>query len=559
MLSELQIRDFAIIDHIDISLEHGLTTLTGETGAGKSILLDALGLCLGDRADTAMVPERAERSEISVCFSTHDSANARAWLAAESLADADDDDCVIRRVIHQNGRSQAWINGRPATRAQLESLGATLVGMHGQHAHQALMRADVQRRTLDNYAGHTALLEQVAGHCTQWQAIAAEIADLAGGSEDHQDRMALLRYQLEELDAEALSAEDFAALEQEQRRLASAGEILSLCQSTLEGLYDNEMSAQSVLANASRDLEAHLDTDKALGEAHELFISAQVQLQEGCQTLRQFADGLEMDPARLQAVEQQLSALHDLARKHQVEPEALSAHAESLRAELERLESADSRLIELTEAKTRTEADYQAAAAELNAAREQSARMLEASVNATLEELGMAGAALMIVIDHEADSLPSPHGADRIRFTVRTNPDQPPGPLNKVASGGELSRIGLALEVATAHTAELPCLIFDEADAGIGGAVAEVVGRKLRELAQHHQVLCITHLPQVAAQGMQQLQVEKDQDDGGRTTTELRRLSHDEREQELARMLGGVEITAKTLTYAREMLEKASA
>ena len=557
MLSDIQIRDFAIIDSIDISLDAGLTTLTGETGAGKSILLDALGLCLGDRADTAMVPERAERSEITVRFSTHDSPNARDWLDAESLAE--DDECLIRRVIYQTGRSQAWINGRAATRAQLESLGATLVGMHGQHAHQALMRADVQRRTLDNHAGHVELLQQVAAHHADWQAIDAQMAELAGGSTDHQDRMALLRYQLEELDANALTAEAFTALEQEQRRLASAGEILATCQAALDRLYDNEASAHSALASASRDLEPHLDTASALGEAHELFMSAQVQLQEGCQALRQFADQLEMDPARLSAVEQQLSALHDLARKHHVEPEQLAAHAMTLRNELERLESADSRLIELAERKQHTLAAYQDAAAALSASREQSAQALASEVNALLGELGMAGAALLIGVDTDPDAAPSPHGADRIRFQVRTNPDQPPGPLNRVASGGELSRIGLALEVATAHTAELPCLIFDEADAGIGGAIAEVVGRKLRELAGHHQVLCITHLPQVAAQGMQQLQVEKHQTNDGQTRTALRGLSHEEREQELARMLGGVEITEKTLTYAREMLAKANA
>ena len=556
MLSEIHIRDFAIIDAIDIELQTGLTTLTGETGAGKSIFLDALGLCLGDRADTSMVPERAERSEVSVRFNIEDTPAAADWLDAEGLGE--DNECLLRRVIHRNGRSQAWINGRPATRTQLETLGTLLVGVHGQHAHQALMRSSNQRRTLDGHAGHAEWLNAVTHLYQRWQSLQQEIADLAGGSEDHQDRMDLLRYQLEELDAEALSAEAFSELEKEQRRLAGAGDILATCQATLDQLYEGEITAQSLLAGATRDLDPHLDTGQALSEAHELFTNAQVQIQEGCQTLRQFVDGLEMDPERLAAVESQLSRLHDLARKHHIEPEQLAAHARTLHDELERLESADTRLVELTAAKAQTEADYQKAAERLSASRKKTASALAGEVNALLAELGMSGATLLIQVEPDSATNPTAHGIDRVRFDVRTNPDQPPGPLSRIASGGELSRIGLALEVATAATAELPCLIFDEADTGIGGAIAEVVGRKLRELAGHHQVLCITHLPQVAAQGMHQLQVEKDQTSDGRTTTALRPLSRDEREQELARMLGGLEITEKTLHYAREMLEKAS-
>ncbi len=557
MLSHIQIRDFAIIDSLELNLTDGLTTLTGETGAGKSILLDALGLCLGDRADTTMVSTQAERSEIVVGFDIADTPRAKAWLEAEALAE--DNECLLRRVIHQNGRSQAWINGRPVTRAQLEALGARLVGIHGQHAHQALMQADTQRRTLDGYAGHSAALEAVERTYTQWHAVQAEIAELAGGSDDHQDRIALLRYQLDELDAEVIEPEAFGALEQEQRRLASAGAILSACQTALEQLDDAEPNAQSLLAGAERALAPYWETDAILGETQALLASAQVQLQEGCQTLRHFADHLEMDPERLQAVEQQLTRLHDLARKHQVEPEQLDAHRHALHAELERLESADSRLLALQAEKTTLQADYQKAALALSESRHKAAEQLMRTVNATLSELGMPGAALFIDLTAEPDAEPSRTGIDRIRFNVRTNPDQNPGPLHRIASGGELSRIGLALEVATAHSAELPCLIFDEADAGIGGAVAEVVGRQLRVLADHHQVLCITHLPQVAAQGTQQLQVEKQQSPDGRTTTQVQRLSTEQRTQELARMLGGLELTESTLAHAREMLDRAQA
>ncbi|AGM41007.1 DNA repair protein RecN [Spiribacter salinus M19-40] len=555
MLNEIGIRDFAIIERLELSLSNGLSVLTGETGAGKSILLDALGLCLGDRADTNMVPPHAERSEIHAGFDVSDAPRARDWLEAEDLAE--DGECLLRRVIHSNGRSQAWINGRPATRAQLEALGQRLVGIHGQHAHQALARAEVQRRTLDGYAAHPSLLEPVATLHGQWRAIVSERAELAGGSDDHQDRIALLRYQLEELDAAAISEAAFAELEREQRRLAGAEQILGACQRSLDWLYDGDNAAQSLLAAAERELAEHLDTDAALGEATELFATAQVQLQEGCQTLRHFADHLEMDPARLAEVEHQLSTLHDLARKHHVEPEHLAEHAEQLRGELERLESADQRLIELAEAQAQTEKAYREAAEQLTASRQSAADGLMAEVNATLAELGMPGAALLIRVEPDREAEPARHGQDQVRFDVRTNPDQRPGPLNRIASGGELSRIGLALEVATAHTAELPCLIFDEADAGIGGAVAEVVGRKLRALSEHHQVLCITHLPQVASQGRHQLQVEKSQDAEGRTTTQVRHLADSERTEEIARMLGGVEITDQTLSHAREMLERA--
>ncbi len=557
MLRRIQVRDFAIIDELEIALEPGLTVLTGETGAGKSILLDALGLCLGDRADTSMVPANAERSDIHVEFDVADTPRAAAWLAEEGLDE--DETCLLRRVIQSNGRSQAWINGRPATRGQLETLGSLLVGIHGQHAHQALMQSETQRRTLDHFAGNDPARTRVAELFTKLQTIEQEITELAGGSEDHTDRMELLRYQLEELEAETLSEDAFAELEREQKRLASAGEILSACQQSLDVLYEAETNAQSLMATATRALSPHVDTDNKLAEAEQLVATGQVQIEEACQTLRHFADSLEMDPERLDEVDKKLSRLFDLARKHQVEPETLSTHAASLRSELERLAQADSRLIELQAQREQLRRDYAAAAKQLSETRTEAAKTLNARVNELLGTLGLKGAALEIGVDHIPEAEPTRHGLDRVRFDVRTNPDQPAGPLSKVASGGELSRIGLALEVATADVAELPCLIFDEADAGIGGAVAEVVGRQLRALSMHHQVLCITHLPQVASQGMHQLQVEKTQRDDGRTVTHTSLLSADERTQEIARMLGGVEITEKTLQHAREMLEQANA
>jgi DNA repair protein RecN (Recombination protein N) len=555
MLSHIQIRDFAIIDRLEVDLASGLTALTGETGAGKSILLDALGLCLGDRADTAMVANDAERSEVHVRFDVSDTPAARHWLGEEGLDE--DDECLLRRVIHRNGRSQAWINGRPVTRAQLEALGEYLVGVHGQHAHQALMRADNQRRSLDGFAGNHTERQRLAEVHTRLRSVDEEIARLSGGHEDHQDRMDLLRYQLDELDAEALTAEALQALEQEHRRLAGAEDILSACHTSLAMLYEGETTAQSIIAQAERSLEPHTDADQALAEACDLLANGQVQIEEACQSLRHFADRLEMDPQRLEEVDQKLSRINDLARKHHTEPEALTDLAAQLRDELEALENADTRLAELQQQRQNLLDDYRDAAAAVSATRQTAAAALEKRVNALLAELGMAGAALLIGVEYNGDGEPAANGLDRVGFDVRTNPDQSPAPLAKIASGGELSRIGLALEVATADTAELPTLIFDEADTGIGGAVAEVVGRKLRELAGHHQVLCITHLPQVAAQANHQLQIEKHQNPAGRTVTDVRALDAEERTQELARMLGGVEITDNTLTHAREMLERA--
>ncbi|AGY91991.1 hypothetical protein SPICUR_05075 [Spiribacter curvatus] len=555
MLNRIEIRDFAIIDYLGLNFEAGLTVLTGETGAGKSILLDALGLCLGDRADTSMVPEAAKRAEIHGLFDVTDTPGARAWLADESLDE--DDDCLIRRVVQRNGRSQAWINGRPVTRYQLEQLGARLMGIHGQHAHQALMRTDMQRRTLDGFAAHPEHLARVADLHARWRGVNAEIESLSGGSADHQDRIDLLRYQLHELDDAAPSAEEFADLEREQRRLASAGEIMAACQRSLETLYDGEVSAQSLIASAERDLQPHLDVDTQMSDIQQLLATGQVQIDEASQALRAFTDHMEMDPQRLQTVEDRLSQLHDLARKHQIEPEDLAPHTEQLRHELERLESADERLVALQAEQAALVADYRLAAEQLSDSRQSAAAALGERVGELLGELGMAGAQLIIVVEPNLDAAPTEHGADRVRFDIRTNPDQRPAPLQKIASGGELSRIGLALEVATADTAELPSLIFDEADTGIGGAVAEVVGRQLRALSQHHQVICITHLPQVAAQGMHQLQVEKRQTETGRTVTDVQVLSEDQRIDEIARMLGGLAITEKTLNHAREMLDQA--
>lgn len=555
MLSQIHIRDFAIVDAVDLDLDDGMTTLTGETGAGKSILLDAIGLCLGDRADTTALPEHADRAEIQAVFDITDNAAAREWLADQAL-EGDEGECLLRRVVQRKGRSQAWINGRPAPLNLLADLGQYLIDIHGQHEHHRLTRSDVQRGTLDAFGDHSALLDKVRACDSELGRIRNDIARLEGNQGDYEQRLELLRFQVEELAALEMSREDIQNLETEQKRLASAGETIQACQAALAALYDDEHSAQTVLGGVIRDLSERTDVDDAIAQANELFNEAQVQLQEGCNQLRHFVDTIDVDPARLQWVEDRLGELTDLARKHRVHVEELPDRLANLRAELEELESSEERLTGLRSEWQQAHQRYQEAARELCDARQMTAETLAARVTELMGELGMGGGALNIAVEHNPDSRPTPHGLDQIRFEVRTNPDQRFGPLDKVASGGELSRIGLALEVATADVSLIPTLVFDEADAGIGGAIAEVVGRKLRELGNRHQVLCVTHLPQVAAQGHHQLKVSKAVEDG-RTRTAIDDLEDTERTQEIARMLGGMEITDSTLEHAREMLQRA--
>jgi DNA repair protein RecN (Recombination protein N) len=555
MLSQIHIRDFAIVDAVDIELGDGMTTLTGETGAGKSILLDAIGLCLGDRADTGALPEHADRAEIQIAFDITANQPARDWLAEQAL-DGDDNECLLRRVVQRKGRSQAWINGRPAPLNLLSELGQYLIDIHGQHEHYRLTQPEAQRAILDAFGDHEDALAAVREGEAKLREIREAIARLEGNQGDYEQRLELLRFQVNELAALEMSREDIENLEAEQRRLASAGETIQACQTALAALYDDEQSAQGVLGGVTRDLSERTDVDDAIAQAHELFNEAQVQIQEGCNHLRHFVDSVDVDPARLQWVEDRLGELTDLARKHRVRIEELPERLAQLRSELAELESSEERLTELREEWHTAHQRYQEVARALSKARQQTGETLAERVTELIGELGMSGGALRINVTHNPDGRPTPQGLDQIGFEVRTNPDQRFGSLAKVASGGELSRIGLALEVATADVSQIPTLIFDEADAGIGGAVAEVVGRKLRELGAQHQVLCVTHLPQVAAQGHNQLKVTKAHDQG-RTHTGIEDLGDGDRTEEIARMLGGVEITESTLQHAREMLQRA--
>ncbi|ACL72056.1 DNA repair protein RecN [Thioalkalivibrio sulfidiphilus] len=554
MITSIHIRDFAIIDELSLELGSGMSALTGETGAGKSILVDALGLALGDRADSTAVRAGAERAEISVGFDLSDDADALIWLQEQALETGHD--CLLRRVVGADGKSRAWINGTPTTLQNLKTLGEMLVDIHGQHAHQSLTRREVQRRILDEFADHPKLLDEARSHFQAWREIQERLDRAAGDDEARSARRDLLRFQTGELKALELGDDEVAQLDEEHRRLAHAGRLLEVAESVHQGLYADDQSVDTQLGQLHHLLEEVTRLDPSLKEPLELIASAQIQIREAADALRHYADRVELDPGRLSFVEQRLSDIHDLARKHRVPPEDLPRLARELLEELAQLESDDEDLDALSRKAEAAETKYRDAAAALSRSRQAAAKKLGKQVSEAMQGLGMEGGKFQVAVDSDPETRPAAHGLDRIEFLVTANPGQPLQALTRVASGGELSRISLAIQMIAAKALPIPTLIFDEVDSGIGGAVAEVVGRQLRSLGEHRQVLCVTHLPQVAAQAHHHLQVSKHKGKAD-TRTRIQVLDADSRIQEVARMLGGVDLTEQTVAHAREMVEKA--
>ena len=555
MLLSLHIRDFAIIDELEIELRPGMTALTGETGAGKSILLDALGLLLGDRADAGAVRHGARRADISASFDVSALETARSWLAAQELAL--DGECQVRRVVLSEGRSRGYINGSPVPVQTLREFGERLVDIHGQHEHQSLMKRELQRQLLDSHGGHGKLLAELARLHRHWKGTEQQIEAIIGTGQDRDSRLEFLKFQLQELDELAPEAGEVLHLHEEHARLANAGQLLETCGTHITRLYDDEHSAQSAISRALSDLEPLTQIDATLKETGELINSALIQLEEGVNLLRTYQEGLELDPQRLQWVEQRLDALHKVAGKHRIEAESLTDFQNRLRQELDTLEQADEQLQALEQKRQQLLEQFDTCAKQLHRKRVNSAAQLSAQVSEVMQTLGMRGGCFKIEVSEVATDALSAHGRDQIEFLVSANPGQPPRPLARVASGGELSRISLAIQVIAATDTHIPTLIFDEVDAGVGGAVAETVGRQMQLLGKHHQVMCVTHLPQVAAQAHHHLQVSKLT--GDKTTrTRIRPLSGDERVEEIARMLGGQKITDSTRRHAREMLQLGS-
>ncbi|MEQ1635953.1 MAG: DNA repair protein RecN [Methylococcales bacterium] len=563
MLLKLSIIDLAVVKSLNLDLQQGMSVLTGETGAGKSILLTALGLALGNRADSGFIRPDSKRAEINLEFDLSDAPLAQQWLIENELDS--EQECLIRRTISDDGRSKAYINGRSVTLQSLQDLSEKLIEIHGQHAYLTLLNPDEQRRLLDNYSKHQQqlldsfaktqpLIEQVNQHFHLWQQANQELEQLIKSSKARDERQALLEYQLEELQNLDLKHFNYAELSEEHAKLANLGEILGVGQRQLDVLTDNDQQSLNQGLNQSiQELNQLARYSPELAAISTQLADAQIQLEEAAQELRRYLDAQEADPMRLDFLETQIGVIHSLSRKHQVSAENLPELAKTLQKELDGLTHNAERISELTAEVKAIDKTYQQLAQQLSAKRSQSGLELQRHISAMIKELGMPQGEFLVSLTSIGDDKPRLNGLDKIEFLVSANPGLPPKPLAKVASGGELSRISLAIQVVTSNDKTTPTMIFDEVDSGIGGGIAEIVGQKLRSLSQNRQVLCVTHLPQVAAQAHHHLYVAKN-NQTDITSSTVRLLNNEERIEEVARMLGGVNITANTLAHAREML-----
>nr|VFK37883.1 MAG: DNA replication and repair protein RecN [Candidatus Kentron sp. TC]VFK41680.1 MAG: DNA repair protein RecN (Recombination protein N) [Candidatus Kentron sp. TC]VFK53809.1 MAG: DNA repair protein RecN (Recombination protein N) [Candidatus Kentron sp. TC] len=554
MLVHLIVRDFVIVDRLELAIQPGMTVMTGETGAGKSILVDALGLTLGERANGVVVRAGCKRAEIIAVFDISRQPDVREWLREQAI-DSEECECILRRSISADGRARAFINGRPAPLQLLRELGDRLVDIHGQHAHQSLLKNSVQRDIVDAYGGNDSYRKEIAELYAESKEKNRELRHYAGESGEENDaRLEWLRFQVEEIEGLNLEPDEMDALDEEHRRLGHGAEIISACQGILDQIgLDSDDAVLGRIDTSLRALHGLCSYDRRLEDIYTLFDTAIIHLKEGAGTLRQYASGLGVDEERLRWVEARLASIHDLARKHRVPPDGLAKLAEELREEIIRIEQSATLITELHRQLAALKEQYRVLASRLRERRIDAGAKLSAEVTKNLQRLGMPGGKLEISVLPRDDEHPMPSGLDEVVYKVSTNPGQSAKPLTQVVSGGELSRIALAIQVIVSEDTGTPTLIFDEVDAGIGGQVAEIVGRHLRHLGRTRQVLCITHLPQVASQAHHHLKVQKCADEDS-TQISLASLNEPGRIREIARMMGGVRITAKTRAYAREML-----
>ena len=556
MLVHLSVHNYAIVEHLDLELDRGMSVITGETGAGKSIMLDALGLSLGDRADSGAVRPGADKADILASFDLGDIPEARAWLAERDLDN--DGPCILRRVITAEGRSRAYINGTPCPQADLKSLGELLIDIHSQHEHQSLLKGDTHRRLLDEFVGASELARQVQLAAQRWRQTRQELERISSSGDEQRARHQLLSYQMEELENLALGEHELDELEQEHKSLTNAESLLGACRHVIELCAESDSgNVLSALTASLQRLGNRSSQPGALNEAAELLSSAQIQVEEAVGELNRFLDHFDADPERLQALEERLDAIYTLARKHRVQPAELAALQQRLLEELETLNADDEALERLAQELASYARHYQEKATELSSLRHEGAPRLASAVEVEMQRLGMPGGRFAIELREIAAMDPHPTGLEQVEFLVSANPGQPLKGLAKVASGGELSRISLAVQVITAQTSRVPTLVFDEVDVGIGGPTAEVVGQLLRRLGERGQVLTVTHLPQVAAQGHQHLFVHKARG-SDETRTAVAKLDAPGRVEEIARMLGGVDLTEESLAHARKMVETAN-
>lgn len=555
MLTQLTINNFAIVRQLEIELAKGMSVITGETGAGKSIAIDALGLCLGQRIETSMVREGQERAEICATFFIEPTNPAYQWLQEQELQDPDNpSDCILRRVINADGRSKAFINSTPVSASQLKEIGQYLIHINGQHASQLLLKNDYQLQLVDTFAHHNDLLAQMREDYRAWKNLQTQVKNFQQKVAENEAKKQLLQYQVEELDEFALRPNEYLELEEDQRRLSNSEQLTQLSQSALQLLSENEtVSIDSMLYRATQYIDELSELDPRYISVQTMLNDALIQVQEATSEVQHLASHIEQDPMLLQEIEQRLGQALQLARKHNVKPEELVEWHQKLKAEL-------TALLDFSESEERLILEEKAAfekmkntAKQLHESRSQAAEKLAQQVTHSIKGLAMENAEFFIEVNSDLTKVAA-NGADNIVFTLRSNLGQQAQPLAKVASGGELSRISLAIQVLTSDQSAIPTLIFDEVDVGISGKTASVVGKLLRQLGDKCQVLCVTHLPQVACHGHHQFNVEKFTVDD-KTETKMIALSQEERVPALARLLGGSEITDLALANAQEMLD----
>lgn len=555
MLVHLSVHNYAIVEHLDLELDRGMSVISGETGAGKSIMLDALGLTLGDRADSGVVRPGADKADILASFDLGDIPEAHTWLAERDLAT--EGPCILRRVITAEGRSRGYINGTPCPLGDLKALGELLIDIHSQHEHQSLLKVDTHRRLLDEYAGAQELSRQVNLAAQRWKQTRSELERLASQGDEQRARHQLLSYQLEELENLGLGDNELEQLEQDHKALTNAEGLLAACRQVIEQCSESDAgNVLSALTSSLSRLSGVQGQPGPLNEAANLLASAQIQVEEAVGELNRFLDHFEADPQRQQQLEERLDTIYTLARKHRIHPSELPAMQQQLFDELEGLNADDQATERLSEELAAYGRHYQEKAAELSTRRQKAAAKLSKAVEKEMQLLGMPGGRFSIQLQENTSTDPNGNGLEQVEFLVSANPGQPIKALAKVASGGELSRISLAIQVITAQTSRVPTLVFDEVDVGIGGPTAEVVGQLLRRLGERGQVLTVTHLPQVAAQGHQHLFVHKVRGNNA-TRTAVSKLSDAQRVEEIARMLGGIDLTEESLAHARKLVSNA--
>jgi len=548
MLQTLSIRDFVIVDQLDLDFQSGFTVLTGETGAGKSILIDALSLALGARGEGGITRAGCDKAEISACFSLNNNIEAQAWLAEQEIAQ-DEPELLLRRVIYADGRSRAFINGSPATMQQLKELGEFLVDIYSQNAHHSLLKSATQRQVLDEFGGLLDEAKGVAEHYKRWYHLHGLRLELERNAEAYADELALLRDNVRELSALAFDPQEWEALQHEHLLLSNGASLITSGETCLDLLSEGELSALNLLAQVQHHLQNMQTYDISLAEVSESLDSGVIQLQEASRSLNRYIQRMELDPARLSEVDARIQSIHAAARKYRSRVEDLPSLLQSWQARMAELSNfADDGA--LAEQERLAFSEYTKLAETLSAGRAKAAAVLHQKITAEMQHLSLSGGQFSVALTPVA---PSVNGLEQVEFLVAGHAGVAPRPLSKVASGGELSRISLAIRVVTAQQGSIPTMIFDEVDVGIGGGVAEVVGNLLKQLGEQRQVLVITHLPQVAALGKHHLRVSKSQVDG-QTLSTIAALSAASRVEEVARMLGGIELTETTRQHAKEML-----